>query len=296
MPNRLVALASVFLLASQALPQNTTAPQQSAPATAQSSDKPDGTQSATPTSVPAMTVFGLEDATPVKLRMARTISSADSKLGDTVDFEVLEEVRVNGVLLVPKGGIAWATVTEAQPKRRMGREGKLNINIDAVRLVDGEKVPLRAVKETHGGGHVGAMTTAIVATSIVFFPAAPLFLFMHGKDITIPKGTEITAYVNGNTPLDVAKFQEKPTSTDAAASSVAPELRNASVEIASTPVGADIEIDGKFMGNTPSMIPLTAGEHTLKISKSGFGPWERTMTLSGGNIKVSADLDAAKPE
>ncbi len=41
-----------------------------------------------------------------------------------------------------------------------------------------------------------AMTGAIIGTAIVFFPAAPLFLFMHGKDITIPKGTEITAYIN----------------------------------------------------------------------------------------------------
>ncbi len=41
------------------------------------------------------------------------------------------------------------------------------------------------------------MTGAIVATSLVVWPAAPFFLFMHGKDTTIPKGTEITAYVNG---------------------------------------------------------------------------------------------------
>lgn len=37
------------------------------------------------------------------------------------------------------------------------------------------------------------MTAAMVATSIVFFPPAPLFLFIKGKDITIPKGTEVTA-------------------------------------------------------------------------------------------------------
>src|SRR5207249_6244252 len=50
------------------------------------------------------------------------------------------------------------------------------------------------------------ITGAIVATSIVFFPAAPLFLLVHGKDITIPKGTEITAYINGDIPLDPKKF------------------------------------------------------------------------------------------
>src|SRR5262249_61621234 len=91
----------------------------------------------------------------------------------------------------------------------MARGGKLNVNIDSVRLVSGERAALRAVKETSGGGHTGAMTGAIVATSIVFFPAAPLFLFMHGKDITIPKGTEITAYVNGDIKLDQAKFIAK---------------------------------------------------------------------------------------
>ena len=148
----------------------------------------------------------LDDGTPVKLRIGRTVSSADAHVGDTVDFEVLEEVKVGNLLIIPKGGTAIATVTEAQSKRRMARGGKLDINIDYVRLADGEKPALRAVKDVKGGGHTGAMTGAIVATSIVFFPAAPLFLLIHGKDITIPKGTEITAYINGDIPLDPAKF------------------------------------------------------------------------------------------
>src|SRR5579862_5509824 len=141
------------------------------------------------------------------MRINRTISSGDAHVGDTVDFEVLEDISVNGTLVIPKGGLAFATVTEAQAKRRMARGGKLDINIDYVKLLSSEKAPLRAVKEVKGGGHTGAMTGGIVATSIVFFPAAPFFLFMHGKDISIPKGTEITAYVNGNLPLDAAKFQ-----------------------------------------------------------------------------------------
>src|SRR5713101_8261288 len=149
--------------------------------------------------------FGLEDSTPVKLRINRNISSADAQVNETVDFEVLEEVKVHDVVVIPRGGTAWATVTEAQPKRRMGRAGKLNINIDNVRLTSGEKVALRAVKDVKGGGHTGAMTGAMVATGIVFFPAAPLFLFMHGKDITIPKGHEVTVYTNTDYDLTKAK-------------------------------------------------------------------------------------------
>jgi hypothetical protein len=170
-------------------------------------EKPQGapTQAAPPPSA-GPKGFVLEDATPVKLRINRTVSSADAKEGDTIDFDVLEDVQVNGVLVVPKGGLAFATVTEAQNKRRMGRGGKLDINIDYVRLLDNERAPLRAVKEVKGGGHTAAMTGGIVATSLVFFPAAPFFLFMHGKDITIPKGTAIIAFVQGDDVLDRSKF------------------------------------------------------------------------------------------
>src|SRR5256885_16013419 len=137
------------------------------------------------------------------------MSSKDAKVDERVDFEVLEDIKVGNVVVVERGALAIATVTEAHPKRRMGRAGKLHMNIDYVRLANGEKVLLRAVKGGSGGNHIAAMTGAMVATSLVFFPAAPFFLFLHGKDITIPKGTEITAYVAADTPLDPAKFNKQ---------------------------------------------------------------------------------------
>ena len=266
--------------------------------------------------------FVLEDGTPVKLRTNRTISSGDSQVGDTLDFEVLEDVQVKGVVVIPKGGLAFATVTEAQAKRRMARGGKLDINIDYAKLVDSEKAPLRAVKAVQGGGHTAAMTGGIVATSLVFFPAAPFFLFMHGKDISIPKGTEITAYVNGDMKLDIARFQgvspppppaasgsapapapssstPAPSSGDsppaaAPASSAPASGDQAHLQVSSTPDGADIEIDGSFVGNTPSTIGVSAGQHKITVKKSGFTPWERTITISSGQVSVNAVLEQSK--
>jgi len=87
---------------------------------------------------------------------------------DRVDFEVLEEVRVNDMLVIRKGALALATITAAEPKKRMARGGKLGINIDDVKLVSGEKVALRAVKDVKGGGHTGAMVGGMVATGILF--------------------------------------------------------------------------------------------------------------------------------
>lgn len=141
--------------------------------------------------------MALHDGTPVKLRLARNLSSADARTGDTVDLEVVEDVKVGDTVVIARNSAAIATVTRAEAKRRMGRGGKLDVNIDFVRMLNGEKVALRAVRESAGGNRTGAMTGAMVATSLVVWPAAPFFLMMHGKDVTIPKGTEIGAYVQG---------------------------------------------------------------------------------------------------
>jgi hypothetical protein len=247
-------------------------------------------QSAATTS--ASNKFVLDDGTPIKLRLNRNLSSADARTGDNIDFEVLEEVKVNDVVVIPKGNIAIGTVTDAEHKRRMARGGKLDIEIDYVKLADGEKAAIRAVKETKGGGHTGAMTGAIVATSLVVWPAAPFFLFMHGKDTTIPKGTEITAYVNGNMPLDPAKFA--PVAPTTAASSAVPSqstLSNAQLEITSNPAGGEISVDGNFVGDTPSELAVAAGVHTITISKHGYKPWERKLTVSSGKVTVAAELE-----
>lgn len=239
--------------------------------------------------------FVLEDGTPIKMRINRTVSSNDAHVGDTVDFEVLEDISVNNTLVIPKGGLAFATVTEAQAKRRMARGGKLDINIDYVKLLSSEKAALRAVKDLKGGGHTGAMVGGIVATSIVFFPAAPFFLFMHGKDISIPKGTEITAYVNGDMKLDMAKFQSaalaQPPIMNGTATS-AETSASAKLQLESDPSTADIEIDGTFVGNTPSDVQVPEGDHTITVKKAGFKDWERKMKVSGGSsVHLAAQLE-----
>jgi hypothetical protein len=223
----------------------------------------------------------LLDGTPVKLRLAENLSSETNKTGEQVPFEVVEEVTLQGVPVIPKGAQALATVTTAEGKKRMGRGGKLDVNIDSVRLADGEKAQLRAVKDTKGGGHVGVMTGAIVATSLVFFPAAPLFLFMHGKSVEIPKGTEVTAFVQGDMRLTMANFAP---GGGAVAS-------GASLSIESNTTGADIEIDGNFVGNTPSTVAVTPGQHTIVVKKNGHAAWTRTMNVSGSSVHVNADLD-----
>jgi hypothetical protein len=280
-----------------------TAPQTPKGSKAQQPTQPAVQQQATQTDFTSTKGFVLEDETPVRLRLNRTISSADAHVGDNVDFEVLDDITLNGTLVIPKGGLAFATVTEAEAKRRMARGGKLDMNIDYVKLVSGEHAALRAVKGGNGGGHTGAMVGGIVATSIVFFPAAPFFLFMHGKDITIPKGTEITAYVNGDMKLDIAKFQPAPPANAPAQIAAPSSARenvgsvSATLHIESDPPGADIEVDGSFVGDAPSDVQVASGEHTVTVKKKGFKDWERKLKVSGGsNVHLNAELEKVANE
>jgi hypothetical protein len=232
------------------------------------------------------------DGTPVKLRLSESISSANARVGQEIPFEVVEEVKVDDVVVLPKGAAAIGTVTDCNAKKSMGRAGKLNISISYARLTDQEKVALRAMQDNKGGGHVGAMTGAMVATSIVFFPAAPLFLFIHGKDITLPQGTEITAFVEGDMHLDMAKFGVTPPAPPSAAPAA---VAQASVIVESTPPGADIEVDGAFVGNTPSTVSVAPGSHQIAVKKKGFADWTKTLNVTSGSVHLNAELEATAP-
>jgi len=228
----------------------------------------------------------IHDGTPIKLRLRENVSSATARTGQEVPFETVDEVQVDGVTVLPKGSTAVAVVTEAESKRTMGRAGKLNMAISYARLKDGGKVALRAVSEQKGGSHTGAMTGAMVATSLIVWPAAPFFLFMKGKDITIPQGTEITAFVDGDLHVDMAKYGV------ADAGGVSGSQASRSVD--STPVGADIEVDGNFVGSTPSAVPVSLGNHEITVRKRGYSSWTRRMNVAGGTIHVTAELERGR--
>src|SRR5262249_6882084 len=63
------------------------------------------------------------------------------------------------------------------------------------------------------------------------------------------------------------------------------------ISVSSTPANADIEIDGSFVGNTPSMVEVAPGEHEIAIKKSGYQPWHRKMKTMNGVVNVSAELE-----
>ena len=69
---------------------------------------------------------------------------------------------------------------------------------------------------------------------------------------------------------------------------------SAKISVVSVPDGADIEVDGSFVGETPSDIDVTDGEHTVSIQKSGFKLWQRKIKVSSGsNVHLKAELETS---
>jgi PEGA domain-containing protein len=69
------------------------------------------------------------------------------------------------------------------------------------------------------------------------------------------------------------------------------KLEKVKCNFTSTPAGAEITLDGKYVGNTPSAIDLTAGTHAIALSMAGFTQWKRDLTvLPGSELSVSAIL------
>ncbi len=88
-------------------------------------------------------------------------------------------------------------------------------------------------------------------------------------------------------PVPPASAAPAPAASNAAPTSATP----AQLQVSSTPDGADIEIDGNFVGSTPSTVGMSAGQHQLVVKKTGFKPWERKITVSSGQVKVNAALE-----
>jgi len=198
----------------------------------------------------------LEDGTAVRLRVGAGINTTGVRVGDELELNVDEEIRVDDVTVVPTTSVAKAVVTSQSLDA--AKSGKALVSVRYVFLVDGEKVALRSTRERK--------TSASNTMS----------LSAGEGDVTISNGAELTAYVNGNLPLDLPKLRlaNQPTN----------ELK-----IISTPGNAEVSVDGKVMGSTPFSGRVVRGEHVVTVRMAGFQPWRQTVNVAAepANLQIA---------
>ncbi len=230
---------------------------------------------------PAPDTATLRDGTAVRLRFSKTISSADAQAGEKLSLQVVEDVMLMDRVVIAKGAIASATVTIAEPHKGHGHDGQLSIHIDDVKLADGEGALVRATTN----GSQAAMLGLVNATNAVTVRESAMMQKLHGRDVAFLNGTELLAYINGDTMIERSRCHP-PGFVQATPDTVS------KLDISSWPTAAEISVDDNFVSNTPAVITVAGGEHTLEVRMAGYGSWHKTIVATGGVMRFDARLVA----
>ncbi len=106
----------------------------------------------------------------------------------------------------------------------------------------------------------------------------------------LPVGVTTTV-VKGETPESKGKGELKEASMSSAPAA-APADATGTVNVTSTPDGADVYVDGQFYGNAPATVKLKPGKHTIAVKMAGYKGWSRELTTdAGSDARLSAGLE-----
>lgn len=131
----------------------------------------------------------LNAGTSIPLETVSMIQSDLVSVGQTIDFRVKSDVKVDGKTVVAAGSIAKGQVMRAQKAKGIGKEGFVEIQIKSVTALDGQEVFLT-------GGNVyqegeDKQTLAILLGVFVCI----LFLTIKGENAQVPPGFQVTSSV-----------------------------------------------------------------------------------------------------
>ena len=63
------------------------------------------------------------------------------------------------------------------------------------------------------------------------------------------------------------------------------------LDIWSSPEGADVFLDGEYVGKTPYSAAVSAGEHTIDLRKKNFAIWQRKIQAMAGTRRIGGNLE-----
>jgi len=129
----------------------------------------------------------LREGTDVPLKFAQALSSKSAAEDDPVAFILDEDLKVGDVVVAKAGSKAFGEVSNVKKSGMMGKAGELNVRLDYLKVGD-SKIKLRGTKDKEGESG----TTGAIVLTVLF---GPIGLIKHGKNIDIPQGAPLKAYV-----------------------------------------------------------------------------------------------------
>jgi hypothetical protein len=123
----------------------------------------------------------------LQVKLERDISSASVNIGDTVTFRMAADYSEYDHVLIAEGTRVHGVVTRVKRRRAGGAPGRVTLNVESVRAIDGQRIPLEGSKSAKGKGrHTQATVLGIITLG--------LGETKKGLSATIPAGTVDTVY------------------------------------------------------------------------------------------------------
>ena len=98
--------------------------------------------------------------------------------------------------------------------------------------------------------------------------------------------------VNGYSPY----IKQRGSSSSSPTVSTPTPAQKPTLTIRSSPTNAKVYIDSNYKGSTRLDLDLPKGQHTIRIEKEGYEPYEKTITLTAAlNVKGHLEKVAAQP-
>jgi hypothetical protein len=131
--------------------------------------------------------------TLIKIKTVTPLDSKKNKTGDVMEFEVAEDVYAAGMLIIAKGAVGRGKLAKVDQAQNFGRDAKMEVNFETVEALDLTQVSTilgeKAKKETES---TALAAGAGMAGMILLGPIGVVgAAFVHGKNITIPAGTQL---------------------------------------------------------------------------------------------------------
>ena len=88
------------------------------------------------------------------------------------------------------------------------------------------------------------------------------------------------------------KKESESKTTETKAASALTETPKGAANVSSNPTGADLAVDGDFVGNSPAALKLWPGKHTITLKMTGYKDWSREITVQAGSqVQLTANLE-----
>jgi hypothetical protein len=136
--------------------------------------------------------------TTIELALLNTIDSKTAHTGDILNFKTLDNVKINGVIVIPEGTIANGKITKAVSAGSFSKGGKLEFSVTSIKTLNDIDIPLSC-----NASYIG--TKQIQSSSgIDAVGSAVQNLFSGGNNVQCPIGMSIESIVTTDTDLNVS--------------------------------------------------------------------------------------------